>query len=96
MMKLVNCIAALILLALSWVFPALQPLPDPLTGPDGRRIATAAAWEGRRGEIAALLEEYVYGPRPDYTLEISQVRSDYIANFYPFHGPASLHRRCVT
>ena len=68
-MKLIACLCALIMIALSWVFPALQPLPDPLTGPDGRRIKSVAAWEGRRGEIAALLEEYVYGPRPAYTLE---------------------------
>jgi len=75
-MKLINCVCTLVLLALSWVFPALQPLPDPLIGPDGGRIASAAAWEARRGGIAAMLEEYVYGPRPAYALEGCELISE--------------------
>ena len=66
----------LIALALSWLFPALQPLPDPLERPDGRCVRTTAEWEAKRGDVTALLEEYVYGARPAYDLERYELLSE--------------------
>ena len=42
-----------------------EPLPDPLTLPDGRRVATAKEWWGvRRPQIVAAMEDTLYGHRP--------------------------------
>jgi hypothetical protein len=41
------------------------PLPDPLTGPDGRRAATAEDWWSvRRPQIVKAMEDELYGRRP--------------------------------
>ena len=76
MYKGLKSVIFMITLALSWVFPALQPLPCPLDTPDGRCIKTAEEWEARKVDIAVLLEEYVYGKRPDYTLEACELLSE--------------------
>lgn len=39
-------------------------LPDPLAGPDGRRITTATAWERQRPAIRQLFADHVYGQMP--------------------------------
>ncbi|HEY4030025.1 MAG TPA: acetylxylan esterase [Caulobacteraceae bacterium] len=42
-----------------------EPLPDPLTGPDGKRVANAAQWTAvRRPQIVRAMEDDLYGHRP--------------------------------
>jgi hypothetical protein len=61
-------------LANNWVFPRkdqLTPslkLPDPLVGPDGKRITSPAQWPAQREYLKAMLEHYLYGhtPPPPY------------------------------
>lgn len=47
--------------------PRHNPLPDPLTFLDGRKVTSAAQWPARRAEISMLQQKYVWGrvpPRP--------------------------------
>jgi len=47
--------------------PRHNPLPDPLTFLDGRKVTSAAQWPARRAEISELQQKYVWGkvpPRP--------------------------------
>ena len=74
---LFKSIVFMLAVALSWVFPAMQPLPEPLDLPNGSCVKTVQAWEARRGEIAALLEDYVYGVRPEFALEGSELLSEF-------------------
>jgi hypothetical protein len=53
-----------------WNFPSkntLKPnkkLPDPLTGPDGKRISSPAEWPAQQEYLKAMLEHYLYGHTP--------------------------------
>ena len=44
--------------------PRHNPLPDPLTFLDGRKVTTAAQWPARRAEISELQQKYVWGNAP--------------------------------
>jgi dienelactone hydrolase len=44
--------------------PRHNPLPDPLTFLDGRKVASAAQWPARRTEISELQQKYVWGKIP--------------------------------
>lgn len=54
----------------NWNFQAksaLKPnkkLPDPLVGPDGKRILSPAEWPSQRQYLKAMLEHYMYGHTP--------------------------------
>jgi endo-1,4-beta-xylanase len=57
-------------MAEQWTFPKkdqLKPnfkLPDPLVGPDGKRISSPAEWPAQREYLKAMLEHYLYGHAP--------------------------------
>jgi hypothetical protein len=53
-----------------WVFPGKEgltrqeKLPDPLVGPDGKRISSPEEWPEQREYLKAMLEHYLYGHAP--------------------------------
>lgn len=57
-------------MAEKWTFSnkdRLRPnkkLPDPLVGPDGKRITSPAQWPAQREYLKAMLEHYLYGHTP--------------------------------
>ncbi len=63
--------------------PKHNLLPDPLTSVDGHAVKNAKDWQGRRAEIDALSQKYVWGkvpPRP--VLERAEVIDEHHASGY--------------
>ncbi|MDR1059979.1 MAG: hypothetical protein LBL83_01935 [Clostridiales bacterium] len=42
----------------------MEKLPDPLAGPDGKRIASPDDWPAQREYLKAMMEHYLYGRAP--------------------------------
>lgn len=67
-----------------WTFPekgqlkANRKLPDPMVGPDGKRITSPAQWPEQREYLKAMLEHYMYGhmPPPPYHTKGTPVSSE--------------------
>ena len=63
------------------LLPRQNPLPDPLTFSNGRKVTTAAQWPARREEISKLSQKYVWGtvplrPKIDHVVVLDEKHAD--------------------
>jgi hypothetical protein len=56
--------------------PSIPKLPDPFKFMDGKRMTSLDDWTSRRSEISLLVQEYVYGPKPDRPSSVTGSYSD--------------------
>ncbi len=75
--SIVSFFMTLVMIVSAWISPANQIIPDLLKNDRGEKIKTVEAWEDQKDTVAALLQEYVYGVRPEYNFDHAEKENEF-------------------